>query len=660
MYSIDIDIGGTFTDGFFTDGSETRTAKVLTTPHDVTEGFMECIRFGCQQFDLELDEFLRRTSVARLSTTIGTNLLVQRKGARIGLLVSAGQEGKLYGSELSEAVASIVKPDMIVGISEKVDDQGVVTAPPAAADVLIAVRDLIHNGAQIIVVSFANAWLNNANERAVRDIIRERYPIHYLRSVVVQLSSEIVNDRNDHARTNSAILNAYIHADMARALFRAEDKLRSAGYDKPLLIVHASGGNARIAKTVALNTLHSGPAVAVKGAAILSDSLELNHVISADMGGTSFDIGLVVDRKADLDPTPRIEEILIATPTIRVDSFAIGGGSIAWLDETNTLRVGPMSASSAPGPAAYGKGGSEPTVTDANVVLGFIDPDYFLGGRMKLDVAAARRAIERRIARKLSISVEQAAFDIRQLADQMMGTELAKRVKEAGLKSEAVKLFSVGGAGPLHACQIADAAKLGGALAFPFGSVFSAFGGSNTDVQHRYRKTFVGSSQASALEAAIDSLSLQARRDMKGEGFSDGVRVRVEVELANRTLAVDGSIDDVGAMTKQLLALIKNEPVLAVEMISERQVPHWRLKTGPKRPAKLSPKSMRPIFWARDTSINTPVFDRAQLTPGALIEGPAMVEGNDTTYGVMPGWSLEVDGSGCFVFAAGRSAVLAA
>ena len=190
-------------------------------------------------------------------------------------------------------------------------------------------------------------------------MVRNRYPIHYMRSVPVQLGVEVIHDRDDHARTNSALLNAYIHAEMARVLFRAEDKLRAAGYPRPLLIVHSSGGNARVAKTVALNTLHSGPAVAVKGAAELSRWLDLDHVVSADMGGTSFDIGFVLDQKISLEPVPQIERMRIATPVIQLSSIALGGGSIARMDGEE-LKLGPESAGSAPGPACYGKGGTEP------------------------------------------------------------------------------------------------------------------------------------------------------------------------------------------------------------------------------------------------------------------------------------------------------------
>ena len=651
VYSLDIDIGGTFTDGFFTDGTDVRTAKVLTTPHDVTEGFIDCIRRGSELFGLDTSEFLRRTHVARMSTTIGTNLLVQRKGARIGVLVTAGEEEGLYALDKPKALGRIVGPGMIVGIEEKVSDGGDVMQAPDREAVLAAVRALIHKGAQLIVVSFRNSWRNADNEIAVRTAIRERYPVHYLRSVIVQLGSELVHDRDDHARTNSALLNAYIHAEMARVLFRAEDKLRHAGYERPLLIVHASGGNARIAKTIALNTLHSGPAVAVKGAAVLAEALDLDHVVSADMGGTSFDIGLVTNRRADRELTPQVEEMRIATPVIRVDSVAIGGGTIAWVDEANVLQLGPESAGSAPGPACYGKGGTEPTVTDANLVLGCLDPDYFLGGRMKLDTAAARRAIERRVARKLGISVEQAAFDIRKLADRKMADAILQRIVEAGIAPGKVDLFSVGGAGPLHVCDIAAATGLRSAYAFPFGSVFSAFGGSNTDVQHLYRHTFVTAPTRQDLIDAINAIADQARRDMRAEGFAEeAVTCHVAAHVPGDHLAASAPLAEVETVASALHLSARGRPLLSIEIAAEAKLPHWGLTSKPLGNDSPEPKGTRSIFWDRDAAVETAVFDREQLRPGACIVGPAIVEGDDTTYAVIRDWSLRIHPTGCFVF----------
>jgi N-methylhydantoinase A len=651
LYSLDIDIGGTFTDGFFTDGNVVETAKVLTTPHDVTEGFLDCVKLGSRRFDLALDEFLRRTSVARLSTTIGTNLLVQRKGARIGLLVTAGNENTLYGNGPAKALGRIVAADMVLGISEAVDQSGDLAAPPNEDEVLTHIRSLIQKGAEIIVVSLRNAWRNPANEQAVRTMIRNRYPIHYLRSVPVQLGIEVVHDRDDHARTNSALLNGYIHAEMARVLFRAEDKLRAAGYARPLLIVHSSGGNARVAKTVALNTLHSGPAVAVKGAAELSRWLGLDHIVSADMGGTSFDIGVVLNQSVSLEPVPQIEHMPIAIPIIQLASAALGGGSIARLDG-DELKLGPESAGSAPGPACYGKGGTEPTVTDANLLLGFIDPNNFLGGRMKLDPEAASRAVQRRLCRKLGISVEQAALRIRGMADEGMAREVAAYIKEAGQNPAKVTLFSVGGAGPLHACNIAELAGLRQVMTFPFGSVFSAFGGGTTDVQHLYRHTFGEAAVGAAeLQRIVGGIVQQARRDMQGEGFAaDNVPLAFEVDLGGRKVQVEGKSSlDPAEFSARMWAKADGAPVDALRASATSVTPHWRQKAKSQTPHRAVPRSTRDVWWDSAGVTSTKIYDRDSLMPGATIEGPAIVEAPDTTYAVCPGWNLVVNDLAFFV-----------
>jgi N-methylhydantoinase A len=644
VYSVDIDIGGTFTDGFFTDGIVVETAKVLTTPHDVSECFLDCVKLGSQRFNLEFEDFLRRTSVARLSTTIGTNLLVQRKGARVGLLVSAGSETTLYGPEPAAALTKIVAPDMVLGITETVDESGAVAATPGTEQVLAHVRQLIQKGAEIIVVSLRNAWRNPTNEQAVRTIIRNRYPLHYMRSVPVQLGTEVVHDRDDHARTNSALLNAYIHAEMARILFRAEDKIRAAGYPRPLLIVHSSGGNARVAKTVALNTLHSGPAVAVKGAAELCRWLGLDHVISADMGGTSFDIGIVLDQKTALEPAPQIDRMRIAIPIIQLASVALGGGSIAHLlgDE---LKLGPESAGSAPGPACYGKGGTEPTVTDANLLLGFIDPNHFLGGRMKLDTAAASTAVQRRLARKLNVSVEQAACRIRQSADEGMARVIFDALGEGGLHAADVTLFSVGGAGPLHACNIADLSGLKQVVAFPFGSAFSAFGGGTTDVQHLYRHTFSQSQSSAQFEQILNGILKQAQSDMRAEGVAPAdVSLAFEAELDGQTKKVNGESSlDQPDVCQKILSKANGCAVNSLLISAANALPHWRQGKMPVTSHVIQSRGQREVWWDIDGPTRTPIYDRDILNPGATIEGPAIIEAPDTTYAVSPGWRLLVN-----------------
>jgi N-methylhydantoinase A len=625
-FSIDIDIGGTFTDGFFSDGSTIRTRKVLTTPHDITECFMQCVGAGSEAFGLELGDFLRRSSVARVSTTIGTNLLVQRSGPRIGLIVTKGNRTSLYGKSDAGILGKFIAPEMIEEVDEAVSADGSVEKAVDPEQVLAAVRELVRGGARIIVISFRNAWRNAANEKNARAIIRERYPVHYLRSVPLQIGTDVVHVADDHARTNAAVLNAYVHNDIARRLYRAEDKLREAAFGKPLLVVHATGGNARVAKTVALNTLNSGPAAAVRGAVVIAQLLGLKNVISADMGGTSLDVAIVVDGKLPFGSTAEIEGATVAMPAIELEAVGAGGGSIASVTD-GKLRVGPESAGSAPGPACYGKGGMEPTTTDANLLLGFIDPAYFLGGNMKLDAETARRVMERRVGRPLGVSVEEAAQRVRSVVNQEIAAELRSRIGDRDPAS--FTFLSIGGCGPLHACAVAELAGIRDVVVFPFGSVFSAFGSSTTDVAHTYARTLgIPKSRRAEADTILADFRGQAMRDMAGEGFGeDVVRISSDVRESNGT--IDG-----------------------VQLLAEAAVAHWTPQERPASKTPAAPKGKRTVWWGAAAQ-ETPVFDALVLEPGQTIDGPALVEAPDTVYVIDPAWKLTVDRFGNFVIRKG-------
>ena len=649
-YSIDIDIGGTFTDGFFTDGEQVRTEKVLTTPHDITEGFMNCVEAGSQAFGLDLGDFLRRSSVARVSTTVGTNLIVQRAGPRLGLIVTKGQENGLYGRGKAAALDQYIPANMVAGVREATDDKGKLTTEVDRDEVLEVVRDLIQAGARMIVISFKNAWRNGHNEQRVRDIIRDRYPVHYLRSVPLQVGTEVIHVADDHARTNSVLFNAYVHGEMARTLYRADDKLRAAGYGRPLLVVHASGGNARVAKTIALHTMHSGPAVAARGAAVIAKLLGLKRVVTTDMGGTSLDVSLISDGTASFNLTPQIDGIRIATPMIEVESVGAGGGSIATVEDGN-LRVGPESAGAEPGPVCYAKGGMNPTVTDANLLLGFIDPSYFLGGRMELDVDTARRAMERQVGRALKTSGEDGAFAVRDTINREMAYEIGRRLRARGGKAKDYTLFSFGGCGPLHGCAVADLAGIERIVAFPYGSVFSAFGSSTTSVQHTYSKTLgIPVRQISEAETSLATFRAQAETDMIGEGFTaKDIRMRLEIETSKggktRTISAAGKRGTVKAALRNAGGVIE-----AIRLTAECDVAKWspqKLAGSARR--RPSQKGTRDVFWQRGRPEKTPIYDRFAFTAGHSIAGPAIVEGPDTSYAVEPGWQLEVDSYGNFV-----------
>ena len=664
MYSIDIDIGGTFTDGFFSDGGQIRTRKVLTTPHDVSECFMNCVRSGSEAFELGLEDFLLKTNVARVSTTIGTNLLVQRAGPRIGLVVTAGAERSLYGRGDATVIGRYVAANMVIGVNESVGDDGRVAREPDAGEVLAAVRQLVQNGARMVVISFANAWRNAANERNAREVVRARYPVHYLRSVPLQLGTDIVHVSDDHARTNSGVLNAYVHGEMARRLYRAEDLLRAAGYARPLLVVHANGGNARVAKTVALNTLHSGPAAAVRGAVTLAKLLGMARVVTADMGGTSLDISVIRDAKLPMSDTSHAAGAEIAVPMIELDAVGAGGGSLASVKD-GALRVGPESAGSAPGPVCYAKGGVEPTVTDANVVLGYIDPEYFLGGKMRLDRESARRAVERRIARPLKVSPEQACRMIRDQVNRSIAAEINARL--GGEPAASFTLFAFGGCGPLHACAIAAAMGVRRIVAFPFASVFSAFGSSTTDIRHSYARTLGAVADAAGEAAAtLRSFREQAIRDMAGEGFATGdIRMVAELRIVDRmaakaqaqgtnaqaqgtnaqartvALSPERSLED---SVEDIRRAADGGSIDSVRLAAECPVPHWEPGKLPEAAGALpQPKGRRKVFWETGEAVETAIYDALAFQPGHRLQGPVIVEAPDTAIVVDAGWVLSVD-----------------
>lgn len=663
MYTGDIDIGGTFTDGFFTNGAEAQVAKVLTTPYDITECFLNCLKEGAEQFAVDLKQFLQGMKVLRLSTTLGTNLLVQRSGPKVGLLVSAGQEQLLYGNNTSEVVGQLISREMVLGIEETVDDHGHLVRATEKEETLQAVRQLINSGARMIAVSFCNGILNPANERRVREFVRERYPVHYLRSIPLQLGTDVSQAASDRLRTHSVLVNAYLHQEMARVLYRAEDRVRESGYTLPLLIVHAHGGSARVAKTVALQTLSSGPAVATRGAAMLARLLQLPYVLTADMGGTSLDVALIIDGRYDVDLEPEVEGISLFNPMIRVGSLGAGGGSIAQV-VSGELKVGPESAGAVPGPVAYNKGGIQPTVTDANIILGFINPDYFLGGRMRLDADKARRAIEQRVSKPLGLKVETGALAVRSRINQTMANGMSERIRHQGLNPSQFTLFGFGGAGPLHACDVAALIGIERVVAFPYGAVFSAFGSSSTDVLHSYLLSLNGRVDIEDLSPKLAELRKQASRDMRGEGFPDD-EVRFSLDLvvdqggnkfqkhfAGPTLGSRFGDDTMRNWANEITRAGQQESATHLILLAESDVFHW---TPPfiaeeERSTDSAYKGERWVYWDEKGPKNSVIFDRDRLRPGDRIEGPAIIEAPDTSYSVPPAWCSRMDNYGNLVF----------
>lgn len=364
-YMIDMDVGGTFTDGFITRDGVSKSCKTPTTPHDLTVCCMECIEEGAKLWGISVKELLKGTIALRLSTTIGTNTIIQRSGPKIGLILTKGFENTLYNTQ-REVTHPLVPRQMIVGVNEAVDSLGRIVGSLDEEEVLSSMRHLVKSGARMVAVSYRNASANPTHEHETREVIYRRYPQHYLRSMRIQIATELNDMPGDYERTGTVILNAYLHPETARHLYKFEDMARSAGLKVPVFTVNSSGGVTRVAKTIAISTYNSGPAAGLVGASELCKLYGFKQAVTIDMGGTSTDIGLIAgDPKVIL--SPEIEGMRIWLPMLEIKCIGAGGGSIARVSEDGVLTVGPLSAGALPGPACYDMGGVEPTVTDASL-----------------------------------------------------------------------------------------------------------------------------------------------------------------------------------------------------------------------------------------------------------------------------------------------------
>jgi len=670
-FMIGVDTGGTFTDGFFTRDGDLRTVKVLTTPHDLTVCLADCIEEGARQFGISVQEMLADTDIVRYSTTVSVNTIIQRVGAKIGLLVSQGFRDSLYADNtgLAEPIYSFIARDMIDEVIEEIDDKGKVVKPVNTEDMIIKMQNLIDLGARAIVVSLNNSHVNPEHEKRIRAIIKEQSPSYFLGSIRVLLASDISDHPSAFFRTNAAVINGYIHDAMVRYLYRSEDDLRKNLYARPLMVGHSHGGTARVAKTRAIDTYSSGPVLGVFGAELVGKAHGFTEVIAADVGGTSLDIGIIRGGSHNYTMTPVISELPVSVPMIVTHSVGIGGCSIVKLDDSGGLKVGPRSAGASPGPACFNRGGMEPTVTDADVVLGFIDPGNFLGGKVKLDRDKAVASIKRRIADPMKIAVEEAAHRIRETTEENIQKELLRFLKEKGVEKDALSDFALvayGGGGPTRYAGFTGGLKFGKVLTSPHASTFCAFGFSTTDLLHRYSKylplaLFDGVkylTEFKTLNQAVAQLMGVARRDIEGEGFSaDTAGYYLEFvgdgDLSEYTVKLDvtrlSSEDDVkqicaqfGRTGSQASAKVAVSAVILNAIVA---MPHFELSASPlsgEDPGGALKKE-RDVFWSPEAGYRqTPIYDRELLVPGNKVIGPAVIEAKDTTYVIPAGKSYYI------------------
>jgi N-methylhydantoinase A/oxoprolinase/acetone carboxylase beta subunit len=695
--AIDIDVGGTFTDCYLSSDSRVAWGKAPTTPDDLSRGFFNALGDASAQLGLDVDAVLGDADILRYSTTIALNALIQRVGPRLGLITTSGFEdilsignGHAWGdglpvSEQRRAATarmpeSPIPRELVVGVNERIDAFGEVIRPLREDDVLAAVQRLVDQGVRGIVVVLMWSPANPVHEQRIREIVDEEYPETYLGNMPVILSSEVVPKWKEYTRATTTMLTAFMHGEMTRQLMQLGDRLRDTGYGKPLQIVHNAGGVAKLSRTRAIDSYQSGPVAGLMGSASRGRELGFENVICTDMGGTSFDLGVVVGgRPRFYTIRPVVDRWAVDVPLLEVQSIGAGGGSIAWLnrDFGDRLEVGPQSAGSLPGPACYDLGGQLPTVTDADVVLGYIDPDEFLDGRLTLDAEAAADAIRDEIADPLGMTVEQAAFAIKRVVDEKMGAEIFKEVALKGHDPKEFTLFAYGGAGATHCCGYASALGIGRIVVFPESPVFCAFGASTLDVTHVYERArpmvlfdpMTGEllSDLGAFNEVVAELRAELERDMTAEGLDlRALSLRLELEirhgsspvtqrLESTSLALDDE-EDVRKLYRTFRAgvLAQSEGVDLPEgrarietFVLHGSVPRPGAAASGARSANgkpgaaPEPSARRAAVWDADgTRTETPVYRVADLPAGTVLTGPALGQARDTTYVIPPGWTL--------------------
>ncbi|UWU89068.1 hydantoinase/oxoprolinase family protein [Bradyrhizobium sp. CB1015] len=672
-------------------------AKCPTTPHDLSIGFLNAIEAGGDKVGLTVEELLPKIDIIRYSTTVALNRLLQRQGPRIGLLTTEGHEDAILigrgaqwtdGQRVAERrnIAVQNKPyplidrNLILGVKERVDSAGQIVRPLDEDDVREKLRLLMDRGARAIVVSLLWSFMNPAHEKRVRQIIREEYKEYHIGFVPVVLSSSVVSKLGEYERTMTAVLDAYLQRSMQNDIGATWDKLRDKGYRGAFLMIHNSGGSADIFKTPASRTFNGGPVAGLMGSAYFAKKLGFNNVIAGDVGGTSFDVALVVESSVrNYTFRPVIDKWMVNVTMMQTISVGAGGGSIASVSN-GRITVGPRSAGSMPGPVCYDLGGTEPTVTDADVVLGYINPDTYYGGRMPLNRSLAAKAIDEKVARPLGISTEEAAALIRRVVDENMAGAIKREVHMRGYHPEDFVLFAFGGAGPTHMSGLrGDVPK---AVVFPAAPVFCAMGSSIMDIVHMYeqsrRMVFMEPMSERLVvdreqfNATVSSLIRRAEADLRSEGLEVADAAysleldmlyggQVNLKRASSPCLQISSDADAQAIydeferefSEAFSPLVVNRPggVFLDNFVLRVTVPTWKPDVAeyPLGAADPSPAQIgeRKAYWPESKAwVSTPIYQFEQLQAGNVVTGPAVVEAELTTIVVPPGQKFAIDQHG--------------
>ena len=673
MLAIGVDIGGTFTDLVAIDAAgRTVFAKSLSTPHDQSIGVMAGLEELARRLGLSLGEMLAQTERLVHGTTVATNALLERKGAKVALLTTEGHRDILEMREglkpnrydlRSSPPEPLVPRELRFGVRERMRPNGEVMIPLDPASLGQAVGAIRRSGATSVAVCFLHSYRNAAHEIAVREILARELP-----DVSVSLSVDVLPQIKEYERVSTTVVNAYVGPIVRNYLEQLERRLIEAGLKGSLFIILSHGGMAPIAEAarLAAATVLSGPAGGMSGCRRCAAMLGIPDLVAFDMGGTSTDISLVTDGRVTLSADGGLAGERIALRSLDIASLAAGGGSIASVDTGGIFRVGPESAGAVPGPAAYGQGGTAATVTDANVVLGYLDAKAFMGGKRPLDVRAAEAAIDR-VAATLNITRIEAAAGIFRLVNLKMADGIRLMTVRRGVDPRRFALLSFGGAAGLHAVELARELELTRIVVPTTASVLSAWGMLTSDLRYEVSRThFESGARTTAGEIRDMFAELETRATDRLRSWSDGniaVERSAEMRYGEQIFEIDVPLDGIDLNSPTLIAdieerfHIRHEELYTyasrdqeVVFVNARVAAIGEVAVGePEASAVTSsapgvPRWRRQAFFGAWREVD--VFAFSDLKPGDQLSGPAIIEAETTTVVINEGDRLSVNALG--------------
>ncbi|HJV28748.1 MAG TPA: hydantoinase/oxoprolinase family protein [Aromatoleum sp.] len=633
---INIDNGGTLTDICINHDGVVKKTKVLTTPYDLSKCFFEGLQkaSGVIYGEQNVSRLLEEVDLIRYSTTQGTNAICERKGPRLGLILDkAARDLPVRLAEHDPEVYEALVGDRVAML-----DGQAVKSGDADLEVVKAINQLTAAGANRLVVSFDGADFLDIETHCKKVVLR-RYPRHLLGAVPVLYGSDLTTDRDVVRRTWTALINSFLHPAMEAFLFNAENRLRDFRTKNPLLIFRNDGDASRVAKTVAIKTYSSGPRGGMEGMKSFARLYDMPDVVAIDVGGTTTDIGQCLHGKVAEVRRGHVEGISVSFPLCEIMSAGAGGSSIFKV-VNHRIAIGPESVGAVPGPAAFGRGGKEATITDASLLAGIFDPKSYFGGGMALDLDRAATAVTLNIAQPLGVSLDEALLQMEHAYEDKIAVELHRFTK---VSPETV-LLAFGGAGPLNACGVAEKAGIDTVAVPALAAVFSAFGIGSCDVSQRYAVAIEERSDQ-AVADALAALKVKAARDMFAEGFGEGefeVHARLVAEIAEGEEVSRPVSDHVAFPPEFAKARSVELELTAVKPMREEAGKAAKFVEG----AAAQADGVRNVLTRGQGRIDVPVYKLSQLSPGDHAAGPAILEEDYFTCRVLDGWSFVISDAG--------------